>query len=190
MGDEDNAYGTRPESITVHLFAGGTEVDSAELNAENGWLYIFRDLPEFNMYEEKIVYNITEDPVERYTTKIDGFRIVNTYQPKVVSVWVKKVWDDNDNAYGLRPTSIMMRLSNGMRVVLSERNNWSAMITGLPMTIDGKPVKYSWTEEKVTGYTLTGVTTDGNVTVFTNTLHEKPPMGGAELINHVGDCFD
>ena len=210
--DENDIAGNRPGSIRVHLLAGGTEVNSVLLNAANNWRYTFYKLPKFTPNGTEIVYSVREDPVPGYITEYDGFNIINTYQPELVSVAVQKVWDDNDNAYGLRPLSITMRLSNGMTVVLNQANNWTAVITGLPATVNGEPVNYTWTEQEVAGYEQASVTTTGTVTVFTNSLIYTPPqdeeippnpgvpvyvfeeydtpLGVAVEINHVGDCFD
>ncbi|MBR2824204.1 MAG: Cna B-type domain-containing protein, partial [Clostridia bacterium] len=96
--------------------------------------------------------------------------LINDYDQPLTSVVVMKVWEDMDNLDGTRPGSITMRLNNGMFVVLSDANNWMAQITDLPLyNGNGTVAQYSWTEEAVEGYTMTGVRTLGNTTVFTNT---------------------
>jgi len=210
--DNDNAAGMRPNAITVHLFAGGTEVEARTLSAANGWTYTFTDLPAYNEDRLPIAYSVTEDAVPNYTTEVNGFIITNTYQEELMSVAVQKVWDDNNDALGLRPASITMTLNNGMRVVLNAANNWTAVITGLPAIVNGQPAVYTWTEQEVAGYVQAGAVTAGSVTVFTNTIFETPPrendtpprpgtptyvfedyetpLGIEVEINHVGDCFD
>jgi len=211
--DNNNADGNRPGSITVRLMADGAQVNAATLTAAGGWSHTFTGLPRMNG-ESAIVYTISEDAVTWYDTEINGYHIRNTYKPMTTSVSVRKIWDDDNNAAGLRPSSIMMRLSNGMIVELNDGNNWSATITDLPMILNGVPVSYSWKEQEVLGYEETGVAIVGSTTVFTNTLRQpkKPPEGkktgtkrgnnyliiedygtplGVEVvINHVGDCFD
>lgn len=211
--DNDNADGNRPESITVHLLAGGAEVATAQLTAESGWSHTFRNLPKFRN-GHPITYNVTEDPVPWYTTTVNGHTIINTYQPETTAVGVRKIWDDDNNATGQRPTSIVMTLSNGMHVVLSADNNWTAMITDLPTRVNGAPVTYTWTEQYVLGYDQTNVGQNGMMTSFTNSLWQRPenpsqgkppklpgntlyvfddyetPLGIEIIINHVGDCFD
>jgi len=214
--DNDNKDGNRPGSITVHLYAGGVEVASAELNEGNGWTTTFADLPKYTdeTFEHEITYTVTEDPVEWYKAEISGFTITNTYQPEVTSVSVKKIWDDEDNKRQRRPLSIHMTLNNGMVVVLNEENNWSATITNLPTKINGEPFTYAWTEQSVIGYTLEKVEQVGSTMIFTNKIWERPevpegqkppktpgdtwyvfeeyetPLGVEVMINHVGDCFD
>ncbi len=150
-----------------------------------------------------------------YTTSVNGHNITNTYQPEVTSVVVRKEWDDNNNAQGVRPTSLAVTLLPlGKVYVLSAENGWTATADNLPRYINGQEAVYSWTEQETLHYVRESVTTDGNVTVFRNRITRvpEPPAGkkppkkpGGEIaifeeyatalgvevyINHVGDCFD
>ena len=196
--DNNNKDGNRPESI-----------DQATLTAESGWTYTFTDLPK---YENNLTvrYSVTELPVEHYVSSIDGYTITNKYMPTMTSVSVRKVWNDDNNKDGMRPASVKMYLSNGMSVTLDESNGWSATITDLPAIVNGKTAEYSWTEERIAGYTLESKEVKDNVTTFTNKIVGTPDVGNAKtggdrwaifdeyetalggqlLINHVGDCFD
>ena len=211
--DNDNEDGNRPGSITVHLYADGTEIQSVAIGGEE-WTHTFTDLPRKTEEGKIIRYTVSEDPVNMYVSSVNGYTITNTYQPVTKSVSVRKVWNDNNNALGIRPTSIHMTLSNGTSVILSEANGWTAVVTNLPTVVNGEEVRYTWTEQEVVGYHLQGVTTNGDATVFTNAPIEvphipdgyKPPhtpkndfvifeeydtaLGMELTINHVGDCFD
>ena len=81
VGDE-KLLADRPKSITVHLFADGTEVASASItpDATGNWSYTFTQLPKTKDGQD-IVYTITEDPVDKYTTTISGFVITNEHVP-------------------------------------------------------------------------------------------------------------
>ena len=127
---------------------------------------------------------------------------------------MKKVWDDNNDAQKLRPTSIAMKLSNGTIVILNAANNWTATVENLPTRVNGQPVTYTWEEQEVLNYNKTSVVTEGSLTTFTNKVWaRKPattttktpktagnpkeeledyetPLGVEVMINHVGDCFD
>ena len=61
---DDNGSG-RPRNITVRLLANGEEVKNATLTAQNGWTYVFEDVPVYAQ-GEKIVYTVTEDAVKGY----------------------------------------------------------------------------------------------------------------------------
>jgi len=213
--DNDNKDGNRPGSVTVRLLADGSEVASAVLSEANGWQYQFVDLP-VSKDGKKISYTLNEDPVPKYTATIDGMTVTNHYIPDTTSATVRKVWNDNDNATGIRPGAIVCTLSNGTSVTLSDANGWTATVTDLPLTMNGKKVSYTWSEQTVLGYTLTGNETSGTTTVLTNTIVEEPDepgegknpptkrrgtsllviedygtaLGVDVIINHTGDCFD
>lgn len=191
--DNDNYDGNRPSSITVHLYADGVEIDSMKLTAENGWTGVFMDLPKYRVKYIEIVYSISEDPVDLYLTRIDGMTLTNIYQPELKHETVRKIWDDDNNAAGIRPAEVVMRLMHKdtvvERITLSDENGWTATVNDLPAIVNGEPAVYSWLEEDVNGY-ISNVTRIDTVTTFTNTLYEKPTAGVDVQINHVGDCFD
>ena len=131
-------------------------------------------------------------------------------QPTTVSVTVRKVWNDGDNAANLRPNSLHVTLSNGTTVTLNEANGWSATISDLPAQENGQRITYTWQESEVPAYIQTGYTVNGSETTITNTLwsgitdpddprrnrslveitdYDTPLNIGVE-INHVGDTFD
>ncbi|MCD8346931.1 MAG: Cna B-type domain-containing protein, partial [Lachnospiraceae bacterium] len=76
----DDTASTRPESITIHLYADGKEVDSKTVAADNNWNWTFSGLDKYSNGVE-IKYTITEDAVAGYTTKINGYNVTNTYVP-------------------------------------------------------------------------------------------------------------
>ena len=78
--DADNQDGVRPESITVNLMANGKKVDTVTVTAEDEWKYSFENLPKFEAGKE-IKYTISEDAVEGYETKVDGFNLTNVHKP-------------------------------------------------------------------------------------------------------------
>lgn len=72
--DSDDKDGKRPESITIRLYADGVEVDSVTVTEEDDWSYSFSGLDKYSNGAE-IVYSITEDAVEDYTTTYNGFDV-------------------------------------------------------------------------------------------------------------------
>ena len=217
--DDNNKDGNRPGSVTVRLYADGVEVDSHTLTAAENWSFTFTERPHYREDNKtEIVYTVNEDDVAMYAKEINGYNIVNKYQPELTSVSVIKVWQDNNDAQKRRPASIAMTLSDGQKVVktvlLSDANNWTATVSDLPTVVNGQPAKYAWSEQQVIGYTLAGVTENGSTMTFTNAIWERPenpttgkkpkttgetwfvfeeydtPLGVEVIINHVGDCFD
>lgn len=212
--DNNNQDGNRPSSVTVYLYADGVPVAQAVLNEGNGWAYTFRNVDQNDSSGREIVYTVGEEAVAMYTAEVNGYHIVNTYQPALTKASVRKIWDDQDNAVGFRPESIHATLSNGTTVVLNQENGWSATVDNLPTVVNGEAVQYTWTEQEVLGYEAVSASSNGTETVFTNRLRqrdqlpERPdspkkkgtnyiiiseygtPLGVSVTINHVGDCFE
>ena len=154
--DADNQDGKRPESITVRLFADGTEVTSKTVTAENEWNWSFTDLNKYAKGRE-IQYTITEDKVENYITNIEktenGYVVTNSYTPETTSISVEKVWNDNDNQDGVRPASIKVKLymkildnniavANKEPLELNASTFWKAEFKDLPKYAKGIEIKY------------------------------------------------
>jgi hypothetical protein len=211
--DMSNLDGTRPTSLAVTLNKGGEPYRMVTLSEASNWSAEIRDLPLFNADGTLANYSWTEPAIPGYTltkeTKLGNTTVLtNSHQADLVSVSVTKVWDDNNNEAGLRPTSLHVRLSNGSSYILNEANNWSVTVENLPKTVNGQEVRYTWSEQSVLGYTQTEVRTVGNTTVFVNSMRTPggddkkkgtklflleeygTPLGNDILINHVGDCFD
>lgn len=93
--DKDNRDGTRPQDITVRLFADGREIDSKTLRATdavagsaNRWSAVFGGLAKYDPTDgHEYVYTVEEDAVDGYTSKLegnaqDGFVFTNTMVEK------------------------------------------------------------------------------------------------------------
>ena len=78
--DEDNKNNTRPESITVHLFADGVEIGEFEITAEEDWKLGIAGVTKI-VGTREVKFTVTEDPVKGYSTSIDGLTITNTLNP-------------------------------------------------------------------------------------------------------------
>ena len=182
--DADDQDGVRPKNITVRLLADGIFIASQEVTADDGWTYTFNkdsdgnDLPAYDN-GKKIAYTVTEDAVTGYTMQISGYNITNTYTPDKTFVTVIKTWKDDKDAAGKRPESIIVRLyADGTevgRTTLSEDDGWFAIFKGLDARKDGKEIKYTVTEDKVTDYTssISGDAQKGYT--ITNTYTGKAP---------------
>ena len=154
--DADNQDGKRPESITVRLFADGTEVTSKTVTANDNWSWSFTGLDKYNSGTE-IVYTISEDTVADYTTVVDGYNITNTHTPEKISISGSKTWDDADNQDGKRPESITVKLlANGQEKdsqTVTVNDNWSWSFTGLDKYNSGTEIVYTISEDTVADYT-------------------------------------
>ena len=156
--DKDDQDGARPESITINLLADGEVIQTIEVTEADNWAWTFKELPKFKNHGTEIVYSITEDSVEDYSTTYNGFNVTNTHTPAQTSVTVTKSWKDNDDQDGIRPEDITVKLlANGAEtdktLVLNEGNNWTGSFTELDKYAGGVEIAYSVAEVTVSGYT-------------------------------------
>ncbi|MFZ4846225.1 Cna B-type domain-containing protein [Enterococcus casseliflavus] len=79
--DNDNKFNTRPESITVNLMRNGEKYAEKIVKADKkgNWTYRFDKLPTYDAEGKAYTYMIQEGKVPDYTTKINGYNLVNTY---------------------------------------------------------------------------------------------------------------
>ena len=158
--DADNQDGKRPESIIINLFADGKQIENKTVKADalGNWAYSFTNLPKFANGKE-IVYTVTEDAVEGYTTKVDGNNFINSYKPETTEVSGTKNWNDAEDQDGKRPESITVRLlANGVEkdsqtVKADEAGSWTYKFTNLPKYEAGEEIVYTVTEDAVPDYT-------------------------------------
>ncbi len=156
--DANDADKLRPESITVHLLADGTEVSHATLNKEGDWAWSFPDLPVYRD-GKKIEYTVSEDPVDGYETKVEGFTVTNTHEVDTIEITVEKVWDDDDNRDGIRPKSVTVHLlADGVEVQtvkVTEEDEWIYVFKDLPEFKGDDEIIYTVTEDPVEDYETT-----------------------------------
>ncbi|WP_156008327.1 Cna B-type domain-containing protein, partial [Streptococcus ruminantium] len=178
--DNNDQDGKRPKSITVNLLANGEVVQSQKVSADTNWTYTFTNLPKYANGKE-IVYTVTENAVDNYTTTIDGHNITNSYTPGQTSLTVTKVWKDNNNQDGKRSGSIQVQLyadgeKLGEPITLTADNKWTHTWTGLAKKANQKDIVYTVKEVSVVdGYTASvGKVENGNITI-TNTYKPTTP---------------
>ena len=190
--DADNQDGKRPESITVRLFADGTEVTSKTVTADNGWKWSFTDLDKYKKGKE-IKYTVSEDAVTDYTTEVKGYNITNTHTPEKISISGSKTWDDNDNQDGKRPEKITVRLfADGTEVTsktVTAENEWNWLFTDLNKYAKGREIQYTITEDKVENY-ITNIEKTENGYVVTNSYTPETTSISVEKVWNDNDNQD
>lgn len=70
--DNNNAGGTRPSVITLHLLANGTEIAAVLTSADFNWTYSFGTQPLYDADGNAISYSVTEDAVPGYSFSQDA----------------------------------------------------------------------------------------------------------------------
>ncbi len=185
--DNDNAYNTRPESITINLLVNGQpalddngDPITATVTAADNWSWSFTDLPMYDgVTELTYSYSIAEESVPGYTTTYDDDgNPVNTLTGET-EISVEKEWVDNDDANKNRPESITVTITgsdgdeytNEYTITLSNDNNWSYTLSNLPLYTDqGVEITYEVTEEDITGYDGDVADNGDGTYTITNTL--------------------
>ncbi|WP_128973597.1 Cna B-type domain-containing protein, partial [Streptococcus oralis] len=171
--DADNQDGKRPDKITVNLLADGTKIDSKEVQAatDGTWSVEFTKLAKFKDGKE-IKYTVTEEAVAGYKSSIDNFTITNSHDPEKINISGTKVWNDNNDQDGKRPTKITVQVLKGEQVVaemeVSAETDWKFEFKDLPKYEKGKEITYELKEVSVEHYTTKVTEKDGKYTI-TNT---------------------
>ena len=195
--DYDNKFNTRPESITVYLMQNGKEIDKQIVKAdkEGDWTYRFDNLPKYDAEGKAYTYKIQEEKVSGYTTKVNGYDLVNTYRnTETTEISGTKTWNDYDNQFNTRPESITVKLmQNGEKyaekiVKADKKGNWTYRFDKLPKyDAEGKAYTYKIQEEKVSGYT-TKVNGYDLVNTYRNT--ETTEISGTKTWNDYDNQFN
>ena len=102
------------------------------------------------------------------------------WKQSTISIPVTKKWDDQNDRFGKRPTSVTIHLlangvDTGKTLVLTAAGQWTGVFTDLPTHIDGVAVRYTVTEDRVVGYkapVITGSAATGFT--VTNRLRHNP----------------
>ncbi|WP_312649208.1 Cna B-type domain-containing protein [Proteiniclasticum sp.] len=149
----------RPESVMVKLMANGEFVKELEvLPDESGrWLYDFGKYPKYDEEDKPIAYELVEEEVRFYTTKVEGFNIYNQ-QWRWLSV--KKIWEHDwaaEKYHNMRPDMVKYQLMLdgkpfGEERTLTEKKNWTDMVWVPGFDADGL-IEYEVHELHVEGYT-------------------------------------
>ena len=146
--------------------------------------YTFEDIPigVYLVYELNANYlaanltikesSVTDGTAEVTTDNDPVIELTNEYDNSETSVAVNKIWADNDDLDGSRPTSLVVTLkADGKEIttkVLNADNHWAAVVDKLPLYNGMHQIDYVWEEENVSGYTMIDKTVAGNATIFTN----------------------
>lgn len=173
--DANDQDGIRPDSVTVNLFADGVKIDETELSAENDWSYTFDDLY-VNQNGTPIKYTVIENDItvpSEYTglgyatrySHIQGtaetgfwYTITNVHTPETREIDVSKIWNDSNNADGIRPDQVEVKLSvkspsnTGIADkygYMSEETNWQYTFKNLPKYYNGTLIRYTVTETPI-----------------------------------------
>ncbi|WP_255299759.1 Cna B-type domain-containing protein, partial [Bacillus toyonensis] len=168
------------EMIKVDLLQNGTVIATQEVSKATGWKYEFKDLAAYDANGVAYKYEVKEQPVAGYESKVSGTDITNT---KVGETKVEgtKTWKD-DNAKD-RPEMIKVDLLQNGKVVdtkeVTAATNWKYTFEKLQAyDANGVAYKYEVKEQPVAGYESQVSGTD-----ITNTKVAKLTVEGTKTWN-------
>jgi hypothetical protein len=177
--DGNDRDGIRPTNVKIELYGTDRTRRTQYLTKDNHWSYSFENLPKYQNEGTIILYIIKEEAVDGYTQKsvttTAGFDLTNTHEIQTADYEVKKVWIDDNDRDGTRPTSITLTLtgSDGSKYTkqMTAADNWNAVtFERVPMFNGGKYITYTLTENEVPSYiNLIEVSEDGKHFTVTNT---------------------
>ena len=173
----------KPDKVTVSVLKNGVKDENltVELSAANDWKASFSNLPKEDANGHEIVYTVSEAELAGFKVAISGtdenkFTITN-YNGGNVVIPVTKKWKGS----GAHPDHLNVQLfADGEKIAtytLNEDNAWQHSFDMPKFNASGKEIRYTVTEDNVSGYTAT--TQDdpatGYVNVFVNTKNDVPP---------------
>ena len=197
--DNNNQDGKRTTSVKVQILNGDKVAQEIEVSEKTGWKFESKKLPKYENGKE-IKYTVKETAMTEYkatiTTDKDGkYTITNEHTPEKTSVKGKKIWKDEDNKDGIRPSSVTVKLladgkETGQTATVSETSGWTYEFTGLDRYQEGKEIAYTVEEvnvpdgytASVEGYNITNTHTPEKPTPGKPNEPGKPKKGG-ELPN-------
>ena len=176
--DDNNRDGIRVKETVITLQGSNGKVYQHIVTDKDSFATVFEDVPKFFDEGKEVVYTVTQNEVDGYTTDVAStdkytFQITNTHEPEKLAKTVTKVWDDNDNQDGLRPNTLRIALTgtDGTYIEknLSAANNWTEAFDGLYKYFkEGTPIQYTIDEEAVGGY-VKEISEKDNLITVTNT---------------------
>lgn len=176
--DDDNRDGIRAKETAITLQGSNGKVYQRIVTGKDDFATVFEDVPKFFDEGREVVYTVTQNEMNGYTTNIANtdkytFQITNTHEPERLAKTVTKVWDDNNNQDGLRPNTLRVALTGTdgtyIEKSLSTANNWTETFDGLYKYFkEGTPIQYTIDEEMVGGYEKE-ISEKDNLITITNT---------------------
>lgn len=211
--DDNNSQNVRPEQVTVKLYQEGAvqALEEVTVKAEhvvsgdaNRWSTKFSGTyPKYDAEGNLLTYYVSENPVDNYRLKevtgniTNGFTVTNVYAPGQKTLTINKVWVDDNNKLGLRPTDelVLNILQNGAfyeHAILnvSTASMWTVMYNVPIADANGKLYVYSVEEPQgsVNAEYAEPVYSAGGLTV-TNKLEGTVNIAGTKKWNKIDEAY-
>ena len=193
--DNNDQDGKRPTKLTVILKkkVGGqtSEVKRQDVtpDSDGKWKYKFDKLPKYEN-GKLIEYSIDEEKVAGYdkvttiTTNGPDYNLKNTHKPEKRTIEGQKIWNDNNNQDGKRPTSIKVKLykkvGNGAKELKETKEvtegadkAWKWKFENLDKYENKQEIEYT-VEEEAVGEGYVGIVTGSMAAGFKITNSRTP----------------
>lgn len=178
--DDNDQAGVRPDQVNATLTVGESQYP-VTLTAAEGWAKTFSGLKEAGAWTVD-----TPDGYSQTVSTKDGVTVVTlSYKAETISVRVSQAWVDDNNAKGVRPQSVNVRLlADGApfqaALPLNSGNGWTTTFTNLPKYRQGGTEAVVYTVQPAdeipyyassvsgnqeSGFTVTGTLQTGTLTV-------------------------
>ncbi|MBQ1685624.1 MAG: Cna B-type domain-containing protein, partial [Clostridia bacterium] len=163
--DEDK----RPDYILIHVKDADGDIEGSPITLRKSefegkdeweWELTLPDDPDGLLSDATYVVS-EEYPADYaykddYTCEIDGLDITNTWHKEDFTISGTKIWRDGNDADGIRPETVTIRLlADGVEVasaVTSRAGDWKYFFPNQPKTKDGRTIEYTVIEDPVPGY--------------------------------------
>lgn len=160
--DDNNRDGLRPDSIEIILTGSNGKNYTKIVSAKDSEEVVFSNLPVYTAGGERITYEVLLPEVDGYKssfTKTDrnhDYVINNTHTPETTSITVTKVWDDGNDADGMRKNAtFILTGSDGSKyegIIKKDAKAPTYTFANLYVYANGEKIAYTLDEKDTNGY--------------------------------------
>jgi len=203
--DNNNQDGKRPDDLEVALYADNVALEgkTVTLTEDNEWTDSIAHLPRFKNGGTEISYSWVEEDLSGIDYTQTGYdvrnvteegklvgtitTITNKHTPEETEAHVVKVWNDNDDKDGKRPSNVYIKLYSqageaepkqvGNTIALNADNGWKHDWAELDKYEDGVELVYTVEEDPVPDEYTVEITPIENQTfgyTVTNSYQSEP----------------
>lgn len=160
--DDNNRDGLRPDSVDIILAGSNGKNYTKTVSAKDSEEVIFSNLPVYTAGGEKITYEVLLPEVDGYNSsfvKADrnhDYVINNAHTPETTSITVTKVWDDGNDADGMRKNAtFVLTGSDGSKyegIIKKDAKTPTYTFANLYVYANGEKITYTLDEKDTNGY--------------------------------------
>lgn len=160
--DDNNRDGLRPDSVEIILTGSDGKNYRKTVSAKDSEAVTFSNLPVYTAGGEKITYEVLLPEVDGYSSsfaKADrnhDYVINNAHTPETTSITVTKIWDDGNDADGMRKNAtFVLTGSDGSKyegIIKKDAKTPTYTFANLYVYANGDKITYTLDEKDTNGY--------------------------------------